>query len=291
MGWTHHEVGKVDVGRMANILQLARVCGFSVPLSRPPPPRPAAATAAAATIIGADAGTGGPRGIETFVGGGTPGGSRCRRPPGRGRAEEFGRLGGGGGQEGGLPRPDGVASGVVASGSSGGGSSGVQVGSLSTHPPLAGGGTDAARGGGFGGAGVVAGGEGRGQQRQGEEEEEEEEQGQSENSTCRTATSVSQRKSSVVVQAGGKHCCGSFAGTGATQTSGVGVLGGGVGVASGRSSEGTQRLQGQLPPAHCRVVVVGAGASGLSAAACLRARGEDGVVVLERCVGWLSNAC
>ncbi|CAN0067124.1 unnamed protein product, partial [Ectocarpus sp. 8 AP-2014] len=36
------------------------------------------------------------------------------------------------------------------------------------------------------------------------------------------------------------------------------------------------------PPAYCRVVVVGGGASGLSAAACLRARGEDGVVILER---------
>lgn len=38
----------------------------------------------------------------------------------------------------------------------------------------------------------------------------------------------------------------------------------------------------RLPPMFCRVVVVGAGASGLSAAACLRARGEDGVVILER---------
>lgn len=35
-------------------------------------------------------------------------------------------------------------------------------------------------------------------------------------------------------------------------------------------------------PERCRVVVVGGGASGLSAAACLRTRGEDDVVVLER---------
>lgn len=36
------------------------------------------------------------------------------------------------------------------------------------------------------------------------------------------------------------------------------------------------------PSPFCRVVVVGAGASGLSAAACLRARGEAGVLILER---------
>lgn len=35
-------------------------------------------------------------------------------------------------------------------------------------------------------------------------------------------------------------------------------------------------------PSFCRVVVVGGGASGLSAAACLRARGEADVLVLER---------
>lgn len=31
MGWTHHEVGKVDVGRMASTLQAANDCGFTVP--------------------------------------------------------------------------------------------------------------------------------------------------------------------------------------------------------------------------------------------------------------------
>ncbi|CAN0526028.1 unnamed protein product, partial [Ectocarpus sp. 8 AP-2014] len=30
MGWAHHEVGKVDVGRMATILKAAGDCGFSV---------------------------------------------------------------------------------------------------------------------------------------------------------------------------------------------------------------------------------------------------------------------
>ncbi|CAN0130131.1 unnamed protein product [Ectocarpus sp. 12 AP-2014] len=55
-------------------------------------------------------------------------------------------------------------------------------------------------------------------------------------------------------------------------------------------SDGAEPQQGRRPPAYCRVVVVGAGASGLSAAACLRARGEDGVVILERsgsvCGAW-----
>lgn len=36
-------------------------------------------------------------------------------------------------------------------------------------------------------------------------------------------------------------------------------------------------------PDFCRVLVVGAGASGLSAAACLKRRGEEGVLILERC--------
>lgn len=38
MGWTHHEVGKVDIGRMESTLQAAKDCGFSIPFSRSPPP-------------------------------------------------------------------------------------------------------------------------------------------------------------------------------------------------------------------------------------------------------------
>ncbi|CAN0274859.1 unnamed protein product, partial [Hapterophycus canaliculatus] len=34
MGWTHHEVGKVDIGRMENLLRAAKKCGFSIPFSR-----------------------------------------------------------------------------------------------------------------------------------------------------------------------------------------------------------------------------------------------------------------
>lgn len=284
MGWTHHEVGKVDVGRMANILQLARECGFSVPLSRPPPPRLGAAAATPVLSRLADDGVGAPRGTKTIAGGDTPGGLEGVRSPGRGGVEKSRCLKGGGGRQACLPRPDGMS--VPAPGSSYG-SSCVWVGGLSPHPhphpPLAGG-SDAAcdRDVVLGaGGGVEATCEVRGQKEQGQEEEEE--QGQSENSKC--WTTVSQRTSSVTAQAGGKHG-GDFAGAGATQASGVGVLGERAGIANGRSSEGAQ-LQRQLPPAHCRVVVIGAGASGLSAAACLRARGEDGVVVLERW-GWLS---
>lgn len=67
------------------------------------------------------------------------------------------------------------------------------------------------------------------------------------------------------------------------------TLGAGVGAGvsemdcpPGGYCDGEEPQPRRRPPAYCRVVVVGAGASGLSAAACLRARGEDGVVILER---------
>ena len=64
------------------------------------------------------------------------------------------------------------------------------------------------------------------------------------------------------------------------------------------ASDGTEGDEGDLlrmrisslpkpvpaPPEYCRVVVVGGGASGLSVAACLRCRGEESVLVLERYV-------
>lgn len=33
MGWTHHEIGKVDVTRMDTTLQASRACGFTIPES------------------------------------------------------------------------------------------------------------------------------------------------------------------------------------------------------------------------------------------------------------------
>lgn len=33
MGWTHHEIGKVDVTRMDVTLRASRVCGFTIPHS------------------------------------------------------------------------------------------------------------------------------------------------------------------------------------------------------------------------------------------------------------------
>ena len=276
MGWTHHEVGKVDVGRMANILQLARECGFSVPFSRAPPPRPAAAAAAKPYLVAA-AGVGEPRGNEDTVGGDTPRGFEGVRAPGKGGVENAGRLvGDDGGRGMSLPRPGGVS--VAASGPSYG-SRCVQAGGLSPHPPLAGRSDAACNEPIHGvGAGVAVARERRGQRQQKEEKG----NVQGESSAC-WAEAVSRRKYSAIVQAAKKHG-GDFPGAGTTQASGVRVVGERAETVDGWSSEGVQ-LQRQLPPARCRVVVVGAGASGLSAAACLRARGEDGVVILERCDG------
>eukprot|EP00752_Nemacystus_decipiens_P001331 g1321.t1 len=279
MGWTHHEVGKVDVGRMANILQLALECGFSVPFSRTPPPRPGTA---AATCCAADNGVGGLRDVDNTGVGDTPRGFGGVRPSGRRGVENVGRLGGG--EERGmfLPRPDGVS--VTASGSSYGSGS-VPTDGIAPYSPLAGRRSDDA---GVGNAGGVSGtSEKRRPQQQGGVEEEGG-RGRCEESRKCWMETVSRRRSSTIMQAGGEHG-GVFGGTGATQAFDVGVQGVRVETVNGQFSEGKQ-LQRQLPPAHCRVVVVGAGASGLSAAACLRARGEDGVVVLERsdsvCGAW-----
>eukprot|EP00903_Cladosiphon_okamuranus_P007184 g6976.t1 len=272
MGWTHHEVGKVDVGRMANILQLARECGFSVPFSRPPPPRPAAATAMPRV---ADDGVRGPRVVEDVAGGDTPGGFEGARQSGRLGVETIGRLGGDGGCEVCLPRPGGVS--VAASGSTHG-RGGVQAGGLPPHPPLAGW-ADAAchRHVTGAGRGVAVASQGRGPQ-QGQGEEEGQGQGQTKSSQC--WTTGSRGIPSTMLQAGGKHG-NNLAGNGETRASGNGVPVEWKGGVSGQSFEGLQP-QRQLLPTYCRVVVVGAGPSGLSVAARLRARGEEGVVVLER---------
>lgn len=292
MGWTHHEVGKVDVGRMVNILQLARECGFSVPFSRPPPPppRPAAAAAVAVTAAAAasepscvaDGGIGTARATTTHIAVDSvnAGGSESARPPGRGvaRVGRLGSLRGGGGCQVGLPRPDGVS---MPPSEAGDGNGCVQASSLRPHLSLAAGAAGADCGSGdVGAGGDEAASEGRGQRQQGGEEKEW--KGRGENSKRWMAES--QRKSSIAEQADGQYGDRDFAGAGVIQTLRVGVVDGRVRVADRRASEGLQ-LQRQLPPAYCRVVVVGAGASGLSAAACLRARGEDRVVVLERWAG------
>lgn len=261
---------------MANILQLARECGFSVPFSRPSPPCLAAATVMPCV---ADGGVRDPRVVEYIASGDAPRGVEDACPQGREGVGKIRRLGGAGGREVCLPRPGRVS--VAASGSMYSWS-GVQAGGLSPHPPLAGWADAACHGrvSGLGG-GVAVASEGRGQQQRLGEQEEGQGQGQNESSKCCTTT-VSRGIPSTIVQAGGKHGS-NVAGNGATKAAGNGVPGEWAGGVNGQSSEGL-RPQRQLPPARCRVVVVGAGASGLSAAACLRARGEDGVVILERCV-------
>lgn len=376
MGWTHHEVGKVNVDHMANMLHVARECGFSVPFSRHPSHSSlAAATLTAKTprvAYGGDAIasersppserniTGGdPRSVE---GAGRPwnGGAENVRPSEH-VPRSFGHVADDGGQGIFLPRPGGVS--VSAIGSRYGGSRGSEPsGCLALHQPLGceGSGCEAAVGGVGGGPEEkkTSGACEYRQQGEREEEEEGEEENESRASSTTSLTSSSTtslsssssypssnndlglptaiRSSTLATGAGrGRRA----AAEGATGDRPVGLVGDdsakqqrlekgswqgiqaepptpsfgavwdksdnerlssgrrandvafGVGASietvqspTGGSSEQPQ----QLPPASCRVVVVGAGASGLSAAACLRARGEDRVVVLER---WGGHIC
>ncbi len=205
MGWTHHEVGKVDVGRMATILRTARDCGFSVPLA----PQLAAGSADGVQVHGAPQPNKVWCDLRRFEG--TGGGTRA------GGAGSNGDFGDGEEQQrwSCLPRPDGVVA-VASRGPRDSSSSNSSSRSCSghagdDHPP--------------------------------------------------------QPQPLKWGEQGARD--------GSTGDAGAGP--GGRDAAAFQDQGGAQQKQ-----QYCRVMVVGAGASGLSAAACLRARGEDGVVILER---------
>lgn len=72
--------------------------------------------------------------------------------------------------------------------------------------------------------------------------------------------------------------------TGRSSTTHEALAGKGTSIAE-QCIAATEEVAKGLPdslPGFCRVVVVGGGASGLSTAACLRMRGEEDVIVLER---------
>ncbi|CAM9800957.1 unnamed protein product [Ectocarpus fasciculatus] len=327
MGWTHHEVGKVDIGRMATILQAAVECGFSVPFSWPSPPDGTTKLPRHDDVIGGveNGHTTDPEKpvdeyySEDFKGVTRPGEVGVVPRP-RGVAGGTARWR----EEGGvfLPRPGGVS---VATGRSGHesdcggeGSEAVSLGANTTFPAP-----------GLGPRSPSLGMLPRGIEVQ------------PAGLTARTP-----EKSTMFLHCAGvqtKYHCDDAAGqatarapstglrdprdrireTGASRNGlrescdgkspapplldtgwgesseervptslGVKV---GTGVSemdfpAGNYSDGIGPQPRRRPPAYCRVVVVGAGASGLSAAACLRARGEDGVVILERsesvCGAW-----
>lgn len=294
MKWTHHEVGKVDIGRMASTLEAARKCGFAISFCRDPSTTTATASAAATAVLplpvkeeALDVERGHTR--PDMVGVGEAVLSRTAQVmtgntlSATAMARCTSLAGDDGGQRGAsvaLPRPQGVMHG-------GNRPHGV-AGPSGLAPPsetrefgagLSNGSTKGChgrdvRGGGAEGVSVISASL------------------TAKNGTVVEATAISAADSSTrqaprdgaaVAKAGGvvsprregdmsvmdpTHAEGFPAATEGKNERG--------GVDSSASSEGPPS------PSFCRVVVVGAGASGLSAAACLRARGEAGVLILER---------
>lgn len=283
------------------MLRVARECGFSVPFSRSPSSSSPTALAAAATVTTTTAET--PSVIITsgvdamsseqcsllperdaMIGDDDPwrGVRGAGQRPWKGGAENvqpvehaprnFGHVTEDDGERGMfLPRPGGVSVAATGRRPRYGGSRGGhgRADGLPSHPPPPPGSERA----GCDGVGAVGGGTGGNrekqeasglceehQQRAEEEEEVEENESRASSTTSLTSSSLSSSSSS------------SSSEVESVQSP-----------ATTDETTSEQKPPRRLPPAHCRVVVVGAGASGLSAAACLRARGEDRVVVLERC--------
>ncbi|CAN0118905.1 unnamed protein product, partial [Ectocarpus sp. 4 AP-2014] len=338
MGWAHHEVGKVDVGRMATILKAAGDCGFSVPFSWPS--SPAAGTTAITTSKL-------PR-HDDVIGGVESGNITDPEQPVdeyySGEFKEVTRPGEGGV----VPRPRGVAGGAARWREGGGvflprpGGVSVTTG-WSGHDSGCGGGTSAALSLGEGGrrSRTTSQAPGLGPPSPSPGMLPRDIQFQAAGQTARTPEKMTIFLNQAGVQQ--KHHCNDadaqatarapstgltdrqdrIPATGASwnglHESCDGILPASPPLDTGRGENSKERAPGSLgvrvgtgvsemdcpasgysdgaepqprrrPPVYCRVVVVGAGASGLSAAACLRARGEDGVVILERsesvCGAW-----
>lgn len=224
MGWTHHEVGKVDVGRMALTLLTAKECGFSVAYSSKSPP----AAATTSSPRGVDGGVFGGPALEAAL-------PRCRDSGWDVGSDEavF------------LPRPKGVlgtkdpARPSVASRRRGW--TPVPLVITSTLPVE--------------GVRVTKHGLPKGEAARAE-------------SPCWERKVVLDKAS---FQAGGDRSAVQQTAMNKTLWRGEDIM------ASEESGASTECL-----PAFCRVVIVGAGASGLSAGACVRAQGETDVLILER---------
>ncbi|CBN76497.1 conserved unknown protein [Ectocarpus siliculosus] len=338
MGWAHHEVGKVDVGRMATILKAAGDCGFSVPFSWPSSP---AAGTTAITISK-------PPRHDDFVGGVESGNTTDSEEP----VDEYysGEFKGvtRPGEGGVMPRPRGVAGGAARWREEGGGflprPGGVSVTTgRSGHDNGCGGGTSAAVSNGEGGmrSRTTSPVPGLGPPSPSPGMLPSDIEFQAAGQTARTPGIMAIFPNQAGVQK--KYHCNDadvqattrapFTGprdpqdripaTGASRNglrescdgispapppldtswreSSKERIPGSLGVRVGTGvsemdcpargySDVAEPQPRRRPPAYCRVVVVGGGASGLSAAACLRARGEDGVVILERseslCGAW-----
>ena len=297
MNWTHHEVGKVDIGRMASTLKAARECGFSIAFCRDQLTT-AVAVAAAAAAAAAPPSVGdealdiergyspteviglGEAGWSTKVRVGTgraPSSTATARCSGFAENDVEQR-----GESVSLPRPEGVlhdgnsSPGVV-------GSSGLAAATENR---------DCVTG--------VSKTSGKGCRRRDVRDGGEED-------VSAIAASISTKTGAVVEVSGfgGAVPCTLKARRDGTTVAEEGE-------AASRKGEDVELSE--MPPAHaerfpaagkeeedarkfvdisasgedpsstsfCRVVVVGAGASGLSAAACLRVQGEAGVLILER---------
>lgn len=295
MKWTHHEVGKVDIGRMALTLEAARECGFAISFSRDPSTTTATASAAATAVLplpaendALDVERGHTRpdtvGVWEAVSSRTARVMTGNTLSATATARCTSLAGDDGGQRGAsvaLPRPQGVLHG-------GNRSHGVAGPSGLASPSetrefdacLSNGSTKGChgrdvRGGGAEGVSVI-----------------------SASLTAKSgavveATAISAGDSSTqqaprdgaaVAKAGGvvspRREGGDMSVMDPTHAEGFPAA------AEGKDEKGVADSsalnEGPPSPSFCRVVVVGAGASGLSAAACLRARGEAGVLILER---------
>ena len=296
MKWTHHEVGKVDITRMAPTLEAARECGFAISFRRDPSTTtPTASTGAtamlplpvedealdverghtrAADAVGMRREAGSLRTARVVTGHtlSATGTARCNSSAGNGRGQR--------GASGSLPRPEGVLHG-------GNRTHGVaEPSGLASHPET----RDC-------GARLSASTPGcHGREVRGGGEE-----------------GVSEIAASIPAKPGGVVGASAFSAPvsrtlqNPRDRTAVSKVGGGVlrsmeggelsvmnpthaepfpAAAEGEGEKGVVDIsassEGSPSPPFCRVVVVGAGASGLSAAACLRARGEAGVLILER---------
>lgn len=290
MNWTHHEVGKVEIGRMASTLTAAKECGFSIAFCRDPLATTTIAIAATAADMPMSAGDkfldceqGHTR--AEIVGSGEARWSRkARLVAGRApsstataRCSSFAANDvGQGGASVSLPRPEGV----LHDGNPSHGVDGPNGLATPTEKRDSGASLSLASSEGCRRRDVCDGGK---------------------EGASATATPIPAKPDSVVEVS-------SFGG--AVPRDGAAVAEEGGASSHRREDAGLSEMppmhaerfpeaaeeeedagkfvdisasgEGPSSPSFCRVVVVGAGASGLSAAACLRARGEADVLILER---------